>query len=249
MRTKATILFIIFTVTFAFGKSAKHNTGTSSKKKITSKEILSKIDATARSTHSFQAIFQQTEVDTVFDELYESTGIFYFNKLVSHDKNRTPVFQIRFDYLKPEKSTTIIDGGKVIIYTPEMSEPQESYLIDDIKMDAFFAPFISSERLRENYDIVVTSEDTKKVTILLSPKTDLVKKHFRELRITFSRSSWMPISIYQVKKNGQKITFKFARIKVNRSISQNMFSMKGFKASLPSTSHRRKSRVKKDHGK
>jgi len=249
MKIKTTLLVIILTVSIAFGKSVKHNSGSSRKNKITTKEILSKIDATARSTHSFQALFMQTEVDTVFDELYESTGIFYFNKLISRDKNRTPVFQIRFDYLKPDKSTTIIDGGKVIIYTPEMSEPQESYLIDDIKMDAFFAPFISSERLRENYDIVVTSEDSKKVTVLLSPKTDIVKKHFRELRITFSRSNWLPISIYQVKKNGQKITFKFARIKVNRSISQDMFSMKGLKASLPSSHRRRKAKVKKDPGK
>jgi len=249
MRIKATLLVIIFTASFAFGKSVKHNINPPAKKKITCKEILSEIDATARSIHSFQAVFLQTEVDTVFDESYESTGIFYFNKLVSNDKNRTPVFQIRFDYLKPEKSTTIIDGGKVIIYTPEMSEPQESYLIDDVKMDAFFAPFISSERLRENYNMVVTSENSKKVTVLLSPKTDLVKKHFRELRITFNRSNWLPISIYQVKKNGQKITFTFARIKVNRSISQKMFSMKGLKASLPSSPHHRKAKAKKDPGK
>ena len=250
MKIKIILLVVAFAIGSVFGKSVKKNTPSASKKKITSKEILAKIDTTAHSIHSFQALFMQTEVDTVFDELYESTGIFYFNKLTSNDKNKTPVFQIRFDYLKPDKSTTIIDGGKVIIYTPEMSEPQESYLIDDVKMDAFFAPFISSERLRENYDIVVTGEDSKKVTVLLSPKTDIVKKHFRELRITFSRSNWLPISIYQIKKNGQKITFKFARIKVNRHIGQEMFSMKGFKASLPSSySRHRKAKAKKDPGK
>jgi len=250
MKTKITLLIFIFLVGSAFGKTVKKSKKTATRDKITSEEILTKIDTTARSTHSFQAFFLQTEVDTVFDELYESTGIFYFNKLVSYDAKRTPVFQIRFDYMKPEKSTTIIDGGKVIIYTPEMSEPQESYLIDDIKMDAFFAPFISSERLRENYDIVVTSEDPKRVTVLLSPKTDIVKKHFRELRITFSRATWLPVSIYQIKKNGQKITFKFAKIKINRSISQNMFSMKGLKASLPASRYRRKkTKERKDQGK
>jgi len=240
----ATILMItVLESGVVLGKSAKLSAGASDKKKISCEQILSKIDTTSRSTHSFQALFSQTEVDSVFDELYESTGIFYFNKLVSTDNHQMPVFQIRFDYLKPEKSITIIDGGKVIIYTPEMSEPQESYLIDDIKMDAFFAPFISSERLRENYDMVVTEEGHKKVTVLLSPKTDIVRKHFQELRITFDKAHWLPVSIYQVKRNGQKITFKFAQIKVNRSISQDMFSMKGLKASLPARS-RRKSRVK-----
>ncbi|MCK5852797.1 outer membrane lipoprotein carrier protein LolA [bacterium] len=251
MKITTTLLIIVLASGIAFGKTTKQSSGKSAGKGITSKEILSKIDRTARSTHSFQAFFSQTEVDSVFDELYESTGIFYFNKLVSTDEHKTPVFQIRFDYLKPEKSITIIDGGKVIIYTPEMSEPQESYLIDDIKMDAFFAPFFSSERLREHYDMIVTDDNPKRVTVMLSPKTDIVRKHFRELRITFNKANWFPISIYQVKRNGQKITFKFARIKVNRSISQDMFTMKGLKASLPSRSRRKpkkKAKPKKNPG-
>lgn len=249
MKITTTLLIIIMASGSVLGKPTKQNSRAAASKEITCKEILSKIDTTARSTHSFQAFFSQTEVDSVFDELYESTGIFYFNKLVSTDNHQMPVFQIRFDYLKPEKSITIIDGGKVIIYTPEMSEPQKSYLIDDIKMDAFFAPFISSERLREHYDMVVTDNNPKRVTVLLSPKTDMVRKHFRELRITFNKANWFPISIYQLKRNGQKITFKFARIKVNRSISQDMFSMKGLKASLPSRSRRKaKAKPKKNPG-
>ncbi len=243
MKKNAILLMVFFAICIVFGKSSKYKDGIHNKK-TSSKEILANIDRTAHSTHSFQAIFTQTEVDPIFDELYESSGIFYFNKLISRDDNKTPVFQLRFDYMKPEKSITIIDGGKVIIYTPEMSEPQESYLIDDVKMDAFFAPFVSSERMRENYDMVVTDEDAKKVTVMLSPKTDIVKKHFRELRITFNKSNWLPLSIYQVKRNGQKITFNFARTKLNRSISQNMFSIKGLKASLSSYHYRRKAKPK-----
>jgi len=231
MMKKIILLFIILlagTPTYSFGKSS-HN---KANKKMTPKEVLAKIDQAAKSTHSFQALFLQTEIDPVFDETYESSGKFYFNKAVSVDESHTPLFQLRFDYKKPEQSTTIISGGSVIIYTPEMSEPQESYLIDDIKMDAFFAPFVSSERLRENYDLVVLEESSKKITVLFSPKTDVVKKHFRELRVTFSKSTWLPLSIYQLKRNGQKITFKFAKPVVNRTISKKMFTLDGLKSSI-----------------
>ena len=240
MKTTTTKILLVIAVAFfsmaLLGKPVKRNAA----RKITSKEVLSKIDITAKSLHSFQAQFLQTEIDPVFDEIYESTGKFYFNKATSVDDNKTPVFQLRFDYLKPDQTTTIINGGSVIIYTPEMSEPQESYLIDDIKMDAFFAPFVSSERLRENYDAIVLEETSKKVTVLFSPKTDIVRKHFRELRVTFSKSNWLPLSIYQLKRSGQKITFKFAKIVLNRTISQDMFTLSGLKKSLTGySSHRR----------
>jgi len=244
MKFTTSLLIVIFMVGIVCGKTTKQ----SAKKDLTSKKILSQIDTTAHSLHSFQALFSQTEVDPVFDELYESSGIFYFNKLIAKDDNKTPVFQIRFDYLKPEESTTIINGGKVIIYTPEMSEPQESYLIDDIKLDAFFAPFVSSKRLRDHYDVVIADEDTKTVTVLLSPKTDLVKKHFNELRITFHKGNWLPTSIYQVKKNGQKITFEFSKIKKNRTISQEMFTKKGITTQRSPRRSRRKRKPKKNPG-
>ncbi len=194
-------------------------------------EILSNIDATAKRVHSFQAMFKQTEVDPVFDELYESSGKFYFNKMIHGTHKDAPVYQLRFDYMTPEKSVTIIDGAKVIMYAPDMQKPQESYLVDDVKMQAFFAAFMSTEGLREHYEVVVTEESARTVTILLVPKTDTVRRHFRELRITFKRTTWLPISIYQHKHNGQQITFTFDRIQLNRTVPPELFTAKGLRIS------------------
>ncbi|MCK4983632.1 MAG: hypothetical protein KAS17_11950, partial [Victivallaceae bacterium] len=88
MKTAMTCLIVALTAGFLYGATPRSH---KNKKNITTEEILSKIDATAKSLHSFQASFQQTEVDSVFNELYESTGKFYFNKMICGEHREAPV--------------------------------------------------------------------------------------------------------------------------------------------------------------
>jgi outer membrane lipoprotein-sorting protein len=121
---------------------------------------------------------------------------------------------------------TIIDGSKVILYAPEMDKPQESLLIDDVKMQALFSAFMSTKRMREHYDVMVTESSHKRVTVVLLPRTQAVRQNFRELRITLSPRTWLPVSICEYKLNNQRITFTFEQPQVNRTIPADMFSVK-----------------------
>ncbi len=200
-------------------------------KRISKKEklqlILEKIDKTSDKVKTFKADFKQIDLDPVFDELEESYGSFVFKKEKTKENER--LFKIRFDYKKPDKSVTIVDGSKVIIYTPEMEAPQESYIVDKVKLQVFFAGFLSKENLEKNYEILLESSNPKKITLQLIPKTKAGKSHFRELRISFNAITWLPTLIHQTKKNSRQITIMFKNIRTNRIISPQTFTVQSLK--------------------
>jgi len=201
-------------------------------KKITKEKklqiILEKIDKAANKVKTFSASFKQTDLDPVFDELDESYGNFVFQK-IKYERSKETVFKLRFDYKKPDKSITIIDGSKVIIYSPEMEAPQESYLVDKVKLQVFIACFLSKKKIEKNYEVILESSNQKKITLQLIPRTQAGKNHFRELRITFSASTWLPTLIHQTKNNSQQTTIMFKNTRTNRIISPQTFTTKSLK--------------------
>jgi len=226
MKIKKAYIFVVFSVLIIFVLPV-------SGKKITKEEklqiILEKIDKASNKVKTFTANFKQIDLDPVFDEIEESYGSFVFQKLKGTTEDNEKLFRIRFDYKSPDKSITIIDGSKVIIYSPEMESPQESYIVDKIKLQVFFAGFLSKENLEKNYEILLESINPKKITLQLIPKTRAGKSHFRELRISFNAITWLPSLIHQTKKNSQQITIMFKNVRTNRTISQQTFTAKGLK--------------------
>ena len=201
-------------------------------KKLTNEKklqlILEKIDKAANKVKTFSATFKQTDLDPVFDELDESYGSFVFQK--SKDKrSKETVFKLRFNYKKPDKSITIIDGSKVIIYSPEMETPQESYLVDKVKLQVFIACFLSKKMIEKNYEVILENSNPKKITLQLIPRTQAGKNHFRELRIEFNAVTWLPSTIHQIKNNSQQTTIMFKNTRTNRIISPQTFTSESLK--------------------
>jgi len=190
--------------------------------------ILEKIDKAANKVKTFSASFKQTDLDPVFDELDESYGSFLFQK-AKDERDKETIFKVRFDYKKPDKSITIIDGSKVIIYSPEMEAPQETYLVDKVKLQVFIACFLSKKKIEKNYEVILESSNPKKIILQLIPRTQAGKNHFRELRITFSAATWLPSTIRQIKNNSQQTTIMFKNVHTNRIISPQTFTTKSLK--------------------
>lgn len=191
-------------------------------------KILEKIDKSANKIKTFTAKFKQIDLDPMFDELEETYGKFVFQKL-KENQNDEPIFKFRFDYKKPERSITIVNESKVIIFTPKMKEPQESYMVDKVKLQIFLACFLSKEKIEENYEVILENISSKKVTLQLVPKTQAGKKHFRDIRITFNAITWLPSVIHQTKNNSQQITIMFKNIHTNQIISPQTFTVKSLK--------------------
>ena len=187
-------------------------------------------------------------MEPAFDEITMMSGSFNLIRKViqSHPE---PFYYIRFDYTKPEQSIMIINDSKIILYKPGMIKPQEQMMVDNIKLEALFAGFMSTKTLQENYEIFIMDESHSIVSLLLNPKTELARSNFKELRITFSKSTWLPVSIVQHKTTGQQITITFKSPQVNRTVSPKMFTMeslKGLKFKKPS--RKKPSAVKKPAG-
>ncbi|NLF39988.1 outer membrane lipoprotein carrier protein LolA [bacterium] len=192
----------------------------------TLEHVFSAIDRTAAHFHSFKAAFKQFDTDPIFQEENESSGVFHFRK-VGGDGDGAATFQLRFDYVTPEPSTFIINGSKIIQYDPTMKAPQESLLVDNVKLDAMLAGFTSTKRMREHYDVMLDKAARDSVTLFMMPKKTVVDKNFRELRVTFSRGAWLPVKIDQLKLNGQRITFTFDTPEVNRTLPDKLFTREG----------------------
>jgi outer membrane lipoprotein-sorting protein len=187
-------------------------------------KVLAQIDARAQGIHSLRATFTQVDFDPIFEEQDTSSGTVRLVRTQPGGAEAPPIYQIRFDYMEPERSVTIVDASRVIVWTPEMEAPEESYLIDDTKMQTLLAGFISTERLREHYDVMIETQSSHTVTLRLVPKSEQARQQFREMRITFSKRTWLPTTIYHFKLNGQNVTFTFDNVKLNTTIPGDVFT-------------------------
>lgn len=206
----------------ALGKSdGTVSTGKEAGEKVSA--ILAKIDNASRRLRTYSATFNQVDVEPAFDEVTMSSGRFHLmHKNIPDQKE--PVYLLRFDYTRPERSVTIINDAKVILFKPDMIKPQESMMVDNLKLQALFAGFMSTKSLQEHYEIFLTEDDAASVTLLFNPKTETARSNFKELRVTFSKLSWLPVTIVQHKIGGQQITMTFKNPQVNRTLNRKIFT-------------------------
>ncbi len=190
--------------------------------------LLAKIDKSAQNIQTFQSKFKQTTESKALDEKDEAGGRLYFVKKPSAQPDQAPVYLLRFDYLDPDPSIMIMNEAQVIFQKPGF-EPEIHQLVDDLKTDTLLAGFTSTERLRRNFLIKLGRETASRVTLVLTPVSDVACRNFRELRITFNRTTWLPIAVYQHKANDERITFQFDEIKVNYTIAAEKFSAQSLK--------------------
>jgi outer membrane lipoprotein-sorting protein len=221
------IFCLSLSTVLVMGKSAgKVSTGKESDKQVSA--ILAKIDNASRRIRTYSASFNQVDVEPAFDEITMSSGRFHLMRKTIPDQ-RDPVYLLRFDYTKPERSVTIINDAKVLLFKPGMIKPQESMMVDNIKLQALFAGFMSTKSLQEHYEIFLTDNDAASISLLLNPKTETARSNFKELRITFSKSSWLPTTIVQHKIGGQQITMTFKNPQVNRTLNKKIFTAESLK--------------------
>lgn len=191
-------------------------------------EALTHLDMKATDVNSFSASFNEVAKDPVFGDEIESQGTFLLVR-GEETADEVPHYKMRFEYTAPEKSVMVISGKDVYLIAPGMGEPQVSKIEDDATLDAYFSGFMSTDRIRTHYDISLVNSTDAEVTLKLIPLTPQVKKTFKELQVTFSKQTWLPVKIFQHKNNGQQITFTFTQPVTNVDIEENVFTIDGLK--------------------
>jgi len=186
--------------------------------------ILQNINARTRQVTSFNARFRQTSTDPTFGETDVSSGRMYFLKKSPTEGQPATTYLVRFDYLKPELSVTIMNEAKIILWQ-KGAAPQEHAMVDNLTMRTLLAGLTSLDELHEQFLISITSQSHTRVTLKLTPASDVARRTFRELFVTFDTHSWLPVTVQQNKLSGEHVTLQFEEPVVNRSISAELFTL------------------------
>lgn len=186
--------------------------------------ILQNINARTRQIISFNARFRQTSADPTFDETDISSGRMYFLKKSPTEGQPATAYLVRFDYLKPELSVTIMNESKIILWQ-QGAAPQEHAMVDNLTMRTLLAGLTSLDELHEQFLITITSQSHTRVTLKLTPASDIARRTFRELFVTFDTHSWLPVIVQQDKLSGERVTLQFEEPVVNRSIGAELFTL------------------------
>jgi len=187
---------------------------------------LDKIGEKVKDLKTFTANFRQLDKDPLFMDESEHKGKLSFMRTV---KDGVTNCFLRFDYLEPEKSVTIITPTGVFLYTDDMTEPQFSPSRDGNRADLAFAVFQSSDTMNRHYDVTVNKESGKKHSFKLIPKSDFAKSFFSEAEADFSDATGFPERLRQVKLNGQDITIYFSDHILNAPVASNYFDASSLK--------------------
>ena len=175
---------------------------------------------------SFTSDFRQLDKDPLFMDESEHKGKLSFCRKVS--AGATNCF-LRFDYMEPEKSVTVLAPNGVLIYTDDMTEPQFSPSRDPNRADMVFSTFVSPAALKRHYDVAFNKAVTNSVSFKLTPKSDFAKEFFSEAEVDFSKKTGLPERLRQIKLNGQDITLFFSSPAFNVSLPTNYFDASYFK--------------------
>jgi len=186
--------------------------------------ILQNINARTRQISSFIARFHQTSVDPTFAETDTAAGRMVFLRKPPTDSQPAVTYLVRFDYLTPERSVTIMNEAKVILWQ-QGGVPQEHAMVDNLTMRTLLAGLTSMDELHDQFLISVTSQSLTHVTLKLTPTSDVARRTFRELFVTFDKHSWLPVVVQQNKLNGERVTLQFENPVINRSIRTELFTL------------------------
>jgi outer membrane lipoprotein-sorting protein len=196
--------------------------------------FLQRINARTRQISSFSARFRQTSVDPTFAETDTASGHMCFLRKAPTDGQPATTYLVRFDYLTPEKSVTIMNDAKVILWQPGAA-PQEHAMVNNLTMRTLLAGLTSLDELHDQFLISLTSQSLARVTLKLTPASDIARRTFRELFVTFDKHSWLPVAVQQNKLNGERVTLQFEEPVINRSIRAELFTLDFLKRQISAT--------------
>jgi outer membrane lipoprotein-sorting protein len=185
--------------------------------------ILEQIETHTRRISSFSANFKQISLERAFNETDQSSGRLVVLKKRGGDAAAMPVCLVRFDYVTPERSVTIMNESRVLVWQQGL-QVQEQPLVDDLKLRAMLAGVTSFADMQEHFVITVGTQTRTRVVLQFTPMSDTARRTFRTLQLTFDRQTWAPVVVVQERLNGDRVTLRFENIVLNRLVPEDIFT-------------------------
>ena len=183
-----------------------------------SQQVLDKIDAAAKDSHSLSATFTQKNRMKLFRQELGQKGRLYF---------RAPR-QIRWEYTQPDASLLVLDGMKATMSSPGAA-PQVFDLDKDATMRAIFDQLLtfvgggSIAQAQAAYDIE-TPGNPSEPTLQLTPKAGgAIAKAFMKITLAFDKKTQVR-KITLVERNGDEKEITFDKLDKNGRLPADAFS-------------------------
>ncbi len=180
-------------------------------------EFLERFDAAQAEIRSLRADFAQTTVNPLFKEPMASRGRFYLRKPDS----------VLWEYASPEPMKFAIDRGSYTGYFPgrKRAERRDIHRWTE-QIFRFFAVGQASEELRRFYEIRLQdpgSDMKGTYLLLLDPTKRRVKKRVERIRFWVDATSFLPVKVEYLNKDGATRTLVFQHVERNPELSASLF--------------------------
>ena len=204
------IWFIVLSVFFTlFFPSASHAG------QPTLEDVLAAQCGARETTTTLKARFIQTKIFTLFDEEETSKGEFFF---AQPDR-------ICWQYSDPDKSWTVINGGRGWSVFPDIKQVQK-FDLDGSKTNKILSivGFGScGAPLTESFEITLVSRKTGAFVLEMKPIDADIRRYFSRVDLTLDRYDYLPRKVELHEKSGDLLVFEFSDLNRDAEFDETVF--------------------------
>lgn len=181
------------------------------------KEVIAKINAAASGMKSMSCSFTQTKHLSLLSDKMESRGMMYYSQ----------PGKLRWEYTSPYDYLFVFNGAKVY-----MGNKSKKDVIDTSTNKVFkeiariMMNTVTGRALSGADDFTVSvAEAPAAWLVTLVPKKKDMKQMFSRIEMSFGKSNSIISELTLIEKNGDKTVIKFADIKTNTALNENLFAI------------------------
>lgn len=184
---------------------------------MTIEQVVKKVQEQQKKTNTLQAEFRQEKELALLAKPEVSTGMFVYSKPNS----------VLWNYDSPRRVTMLISKGLLTTYYPDLNKAETV----DVKRfeDRIFKYLGMSgaiDELARYFDFTFTDTATNpSYTLDLTPKSKLVAKRVRHIRIAIDKQTFLTDKIEYVEGDGDTTRYEFRNIKINQPIEERRFTL------------------------
>ncbi|SIN80571.1 LolA family protein [Halodesulfovibrio marinisediminis] len=180
-------------------------------------EVLDKLKTTMGNVQSLKCRFVQHKTLAMFDDTLESQGVLLFQ---SPDR-------LRWEYISPVKAGFVVAGKQGRRWNTLAGTDEPFRVADDVEMRILTEQVLKwtcfdLDALREQYEFAVASK--KPLKLVLTPKSTVVRRLLRELRVTLSPAMSDVAKLEFIEADGDVTTYTFFDTIINSDIDASLLT-------------------------
>jgi len=183
-------------------------------------DVLSRFDLVQAQVRTLSAEFVQTTRSPLLKDPVVAKGQFYLTKPAS----------VLWEYTSPEPMRFAVDAGEYTGYFPARKKAEKR----DVKrwseqLFRYFGLGQGSTELGKYYGIALGdpgTDDTSSYLLVLSPKKRSFKKKFDEVKLWVSATTWLPVRVDYIGKDGGEHEIRFVNTRLNPDLAAGLYQVK-----------------------